>query len=199
MSLSFYTYSDPQHAIFNPHKQQQSFDSLRPESSVLSLIDIIQTKGMAINCCFDRKRHVKVLSCSGENLYSFNSFISLLARNPEIDDATILAKALNYLIDDEGGQVITDPQKFKKEYADLYSYDPTKMPDFNGEFFFHLSQQEHYDTSVIEPPRIIDTKLVFYIEIRHTPHKVTCEWPVVTDPPSYKRETLPLLQEELFN
>lgn len=162
----------------------------------VDLLDSIQSKDLEIHCCIDKKTNRKLLNCSGENLYSFRHLVSNL---PESTEPSTLAQALNYLINGIDSHVITNPEDFKKKYEALYGFDLTKTPDLIGDFPLCIAHQEHYDTSSIEPPTVKEKTLEFYIEVHHTPYKVTCTWPVKTDPPEFKQETLPPVKEDLFS
>ncbi len=183
---------------YNPPSSTYSLYGQTPQEDCpdIDLLDSILSKDIEINCCIDKKTNRKLLSCSGENLYSF---LHLVTSVPESTDTTALAQALNYLINGLDSQVITDAADFKKKYEALYGFDLTKTPHLIGDHPLCICHQEHYDTSAIEPPKVKEKTLEFYIEIHHTPYKVTCGWPVETDPPEFKQETLPPLQEDLFS
>jgi hypothetical protein len=166
----------------------------KPDTDI-DLLDSFQIGDLEVNCCVEKTTKRKLLNCSGENLYSFHNLVSNI---PKSTDTVALAQVLNYLINGMDGHVITDPTDFKQKYEELYAFDITKAPHLFGLHPLCLCHQEHYDTSIIELPSIKEKTLEFYIEINQVPYKVTCVWPVETDPPVVKQEVLPPLKEDLF-
>lgn len=161
----------------------------------VNLIDRIKTNEIEIDCCVEANTNRKVLTCSGEHHYSFRKFLSEAPKNI---DLSALAKALNYLLNGLEGFVITDPDTYRKEHEKLVTLSATTDPRLIELNQLNFYCQDNFDTSKIEPPKILEASFEFFIDIHHTPYKISCGWPVDTDPPVIKKEVLPPVNEPLF-
>lgn len=152
------------------------------ESYDLNIVNKIEFLGNSIDCLFKLKTGDRFLRYQGS---IYNSVQDIIYFFPELANSTlIIAKLLNFFFSNNSDQVIEIPQTFIEKYNLLYTSDFIDNPNN------HLSAYNHYDISPIKSPRIKNQKLIYYVDRKGIPYKVSCEWPITSTNPDLKYETL---------
>lgn len=152
------------------------------ESYDLNMVNKIEYLGNAIECLLKLKNGKRFLRYQGSIYKSMEDIIYFF---PEIVNSPItIAKLIIFFISNNNERVIENSQKFIDKYNYHYASDFTDIP------YNHLSAYNHYDISQIKLPRIENGKLIYYVEKKGMPYKVSCEWPIISNNPDLKYETL---------
>ncbi len=149
-----------------------------PEEKV-NVIDKIQCDEGDIDCAVNENQQSVLChdGCIHESIKSILSSSPKLKRSP-----TVVAKALNYLVNGTDYKLIEDPKQFKQDYDYFYQYGKSPLTP--------LSAYDHFDTSGIEKPKIEHEKLTFYVERNTVPYQVSCQLPIDDNKPLVKMEML---------